>query len=451
MAYNLINFHKGTIGFLEREKYIPVPSFHTDILNLYENNDRLQAILAPVGFAKSSTLRSFALKNLLDDTKFQLYVSSSQSKITQHFSSFTKFLSSSDFQKVFNFKIVKCNTEQVIININNENRAIFGISAGSDISGINFESQRPQIINIDDLEELDQANSIERTNKLLDWLETTLLSRLPSLVDGKVRMIGTNLSLNSIINRMLTKQVNGWNVYKFSALNENDNSIWEQRHPAEALIQLRQDNPSVFARNYMNSPIDSSYSLIQREDLRYYEHLDLDKIKEIYIHADTTHTAKTTSDYFCLMAMGEHIDNKNLYVIDFILDKLDPEQQAKQLILMYSRFGNKVKKITFDEKANQGFGYWSKELAKKEYNISLPLEELKYNSDKLNHFEPHIPHFKANRIYLPEKHKDLNNAIQQLLAFPSKGINDDFVDGLSGALDNFNKKSNNISVWAVNY
>ena len=118
---------------------------------------------------------------------------------------------------------------------------------------------------------------------------------------------------------------------------------------------------------------------------------------------------------------------------------------------MYSRFGNKVKKITFDEKANQGFGYWSKELAKKEYNISLPLSELKYNSDKLNHFEPHIPHFKANRIYLPEKHKDLNNAIQQLLAFPSKGINDDFVDGLSGALDNFNKKSNNISVWAVNY
>ena len=104
MSYNLINFHKGTIGFLEREKYIPVPTFHTDILNLYENNDRLQAILAPVGFAKSSTLRSFALKNLLDDTKFQLYVSSSQSKITQHISSFTKFLSCSDFQKVFNYK-----------------------------------------------------------------------------------------------------------------------------------------------------------------------------------------------------------------------------------------------------------------------------------------------------------------------------------------------------------
>ena len=70
---------------MERDNYIPVPSFHFDILNLYENNDRLQAILAPVGFAKSTTLRSFALKNLLDDTKFQLYVSSSASKITQHF------------------------------------------------------------------------------------------------------------------------------------------------------------------------------------------------------------------------------------------------------------------------------------------------------------------------------------------------------------------------------
>ena len=450
MPINLSNFHKGTIGFLERDKYIKVPAFHEDILDLYQNEDRLQAILAPVGFAKSTTLRSYALKNLLDDKKFQLYVSSSQSKITQHFSSFTKFLSSSDFQKLFNFKIIKCNTEQVIINIKGENRAIFGISAGSDISGINFESQRPQVINLDDLEELEQANSIERTVKLLDWLETTLLSRLPSLVEGKIRMIGTNLSLNSIINRMLTKQVNGWEVYKFSALNENDESIWEERHPAKALIELRQNNPSVFARNYMNSPIDSSYALIQREDLRYYDYLDMSKIEKVFIHADTTHTAKTTSDYFCLMAMGEHIDNKNLFIIDFILDKLDPEQQARQLITMYSRFGNKVKKITFDEKANQGFGYWSKELAKKEYKVSLPLEELKYGSDKVQHFEPHIPHFKANRVYLPSNHKDLNVAVEQLIAFPSKGINDDFVDGLSGALDNYQNNPNEFFVWAVN-
>jgi phage terminase large subunit-like protein len=50
----------------------------------------------------------------------------------------------------------------------------------------------------------------------------------------------------------------------------------------------------------------------------------------------------------------------------------------------------------------------------------LPIVPLKYPNDKVTHFEPHIPHFIANRVYLPARHKDLQEAETQLIAFPTK-------------------------------
>lgn len=104
---------------------------------------------------------------------------------------------------------------------------------------------------------------------------------------------------------------------------------------------------------------------------------------------------------------------------------------------MYMKFMNKVKKFTYDEKSNNWFGFWIKKLAKEEYNISLPIEELKYPNDKVSHFTPHVPHFKANRMYFPRNHPQIHIAIDQLLAFPTKWVHDDFVDGVSGVMDNF--------------
>jgi phage terminase large subunit-like protein len=104
--------------------------------------------------------------------------------------------------------------------------------------------------------------------------------------------------------------------------------------------------------------------------------------------------------------------------------------------VLYIQYGKKIRKLTYDEKANNWFWFWIKKLAKEEYWISLPIEELKYPSDKIAHFTPHVPHFKSNRVYLPSNHKEIITAKNQLLAFPTKWINDDFVDWLSGTLDN---------------
>ena len=210
-------------------------------------------------------------------------------------------------------------------------------------------------------------------------------------------------------------------------------------HNHEDLDAVKSQVPSyVWQQEYLADFVDLyDTSILDMDDIHYYDNLYHEDFESFYIHADTTHTGSSTSDYFAMVAIGLNTKDKNYYVIDYVLAKMDVEKQARSAITMYMKYKSKVKRITFDEKANQGFGYWTRKLAKEEYNLSLPLEELKYNLDKVTHFTPHVPHFKSGRVWLPSNHPQNHLATDQLLAFPNKSANDDFVDGISGCLDNF--------------
>ena len=447
------DFHNLTLPILEPDldgQSINTPQFHWDLYNDFLSGDRLLLAVAPVGFAKSTILKIYGCYEFLQNAEpYILYVSSTSTKATQQFGGIKKIIEAPFMTAIYEYEVEKTNESELIIKYKNGRKAKFeAIASGADISGINFEGQRPTIILVDDIEELDQARSIERTDKLQEWLMTTLVSRFPSLTTGKLRMINTVLTIDSLTNRILGKSPNhkdksmfsDWATRFYQAIVDKK-SIWEAMHPTKSLVKEQALRPLTFARNYMNEPVDNSNSLVQHDDLRYYRHMDLEKFDYLVMHADTTHTGKSTSDFFSLVVLGQHKESNNFYVIDFILEKLDVEKQAHKSIQMFQKYQDQVDKFTYDEKANQGFGFWVKDLASRQYNISLPIEELKYPNDKISHFEPHQPHFIANRVYLPNNHPQLDEAVTQLTSFPSKNVNDDFVDGLSGVLDNYNEDS----------
>lgn len=240
----------------------------------------------------------------------------------------------------------------------------------------------------------------------------------------------------------IAKTDNDWVEYHYSCY---DSPYWNN----EDLEKLKNRVPSyLWLQEYMADFVDVyENSMISYDCLRFFDVTNLDDFDELFIHADTTHTWKNTSDYFAIWVLWKNKKDQNFYLLDFILEKYDVEQQARSSIVLYQKFQKKVKKFTYDEKANQWFWFWIKKLAKEEYNLSLPIEELKYWQDKIAHFTPHIPHFKANRVYLPSNHIRLNIATDQLLAFPTKWINDDFVDLLSWVLDNFSQEENEFFTW----
>jgi len=336
---------------------------------------------------------------------------------------------------------------------NKSDLTIFGktrirtISTGQNPRGLLDKGSRPTKIISDDIMDDEDVRSEEMRTKSLDWYKKALTPALSET--GIMEILNTPLHPTDIIETIFKGEppYHNWDKLKIPAL-INGESVDPDWKTTDQLNEMAKDE-FTFSQEYLCNPLLVSSGMVKFDWLRFWtdaqeqaNQVKLPEIKKVYLHADTTHTGKQTSDYFCLGAIGEGSDS-NYYLLDYILEKLDVEKQARLSIEFYKKLiiqGYEVGRFTYDEKANQGFGYWIKKLAKEEYGLSLPIEELKYSADKVSHFTPHKPHFIANRIILPHKHESNKTALDQLLAFPQKGVHDDFVDMISGCLDNYKMK-----------
>jgi len=250
---------------------VTVPDFHWDI---YKNLDKdytgqLRGVLivAPVGFSKSTILKIWAVYQFLwRKDPYILYVSSTIGKAKQQFGAIKKLINNPSFQAAFEYTVIRSNDDKIsVLWGDNTMSMVDAIGADEGISGINFDAQRPSLIVIDDLEEIKQAQNSGITDNLEFWFNTTLISRLPPVPDqGRIRMIGTVLTKDSLTNRMLgrsqtysRKAFQHWYTKIYQALDENDQSIWESVQPTAYLHELRDTLPESFAANYMNEPLDN--------------------------------------------------------------------------------------------------------------------------------------------------------------------------------------------------
>lgn len=303
------------------------------------------------------------------------------------------------------------------------------------------KTDRPDTLIVDDIDVSDSVRNPEVIDKNYMKLTGETFGAMTKDGTARIYFLWNTINQDWIVPRFKKekKGQKNWEVFHQPLLID-----WEVQWDffSEATLEkIKADEwPMAFNQNYLLIPKDIYEEwFIKREHLRYYNNLQIEDFDNLYMHVDTTHTANSTSDFFCPMILWENKRDNNYYVIDFMLERLDPEAQARAVINMYMKYHSRIKRLTYDEKANQWFWLWIKKLAKEEYKISLPITELKYPRDKVTHFEPHIPHFIANRVYFPWYHKDLQEAETQLLAFPTKWVHDDFVDGLSWVLDNFAK------------
>ena len=326
---------------------------------------------------------------------------------------------------------------------------IIATSLGQKLRWAISRNQRPDLLILDDIDVTDSVKNPDIIQKNYDKITGETFGAMTKEWKAQIYFLGNTINKDWIVRRISLekKEDKNWQIFWQPLIL---NWVIQWRFFTEDLIERIKSKEwaRAFNQNYLLIPLDKYEDwLVKEYYLRYYERIDLYDFDKLYMHCDTTHTGKTTSDYFCAMILWENKKDKNYYVIDFILEKLDVETQARNTIVLYSKFRDRINKLTYDEKANQWFWFWIKKLAKEEYGISLPIEELKYPNDKVTHFEPHLPHFIANRVYLPSNHKDLQEATTQLTAFPLKGVHDDFVDWLSWVLDNFNIKKKSVIIF----
>ena len=178
-----------------------------------------------------------------------------------------------------------------------------------------------------------------------------------------------------------------------------------------------------------------------REWLMFYKGKLSSSAYNCYIMIDPASSKKKSSDYTCMCVVGLGQD-RNMYVLDIVRDKLNLREREDALFQLHAKY--KPKYVLYERYGMQLDAEYMKK-AMDERNYRFFITEIGGSLSKEDRIRRLIPYFYEQRIYLPEKLVKTNyegivvDLIEEFieeeyLAFPIS-LHDDMLDALSRLLD----------------
>lgn len=344
---------------------------------------------------------------------------------------------------------------------------IVGKGAGQKLRGIKYRQFRPDKIIIDDLENDENVETEAQRMKLLNWFQKALLPC--GSIDEKVFYIGTVLSYESLLNRILTtSEYSMWDRKKYQAVIKfSDSPLWdkweamlrdennqEAGKDAEAFYQKNRDemlkdteilwreksrdhykdlmimkvmNPEAFDSEEQNDPISESTRDFKEEWFQYWTILP--EITAVYIGVDPSLAKRAKSDTSAIVAIGKGADNY-LYVLNASIARRKPDIIIDDLFQMCVMYRQKLVKVAIEAVQYQAF--FATECAKRSIamGMPLPIEPVISTVEKGLRLRGLIPFVKNGYLKF---HASQTRLLNEMKRFP-KGA-DDGMDGLKFALD----------------
>ena len=270
-----------------------------------------------------------------------------------------------------------------------------GKGAGQKLRGIKYNSVRPDLIVIDDLENDESVETEGQRAKLFNWFMKALLKC--GYTDTIFIYIGTILSYESLLYKVLhDKKFAMWDrkiyraVYKFSdsplwdewekiitgveagATEEEEEriaqdaynfyaqhkaemlagvvSLWPEKEPDyyyNLMVERVMDEES-FNSEEQNDPITESLREFKTEWVQANLYTVLPEITDVYIGIDAAMTVKMRSDDSAIVVVGRGIDRK-LYVMDVYSEKVTVDELIDQLLIYGAAYYEKIRRIAIED------------------------------------------------------------------------------------------------------
>ena len=325
------------------------PEFHKEVWEMCCSPHPNVAVAAPRGHAKSTAVTlAYTLANILfQNRNFILIVSATEAQSVLFLGDIKKELSENDditslFGKVV---FVKDTETDCIVQFEDGFTArIMAKGAEQKLRGLKWNSQRPNLIVIDDLEEDEAVVNQDRREKMKRWFYGALLPcRGP---DGLIRMVGTILHMDSLLERLMPPSSSKmtikedlkeysitksppWKSVRYRAHNPDFSKVlWPDMWSETTLKAKREDYrqqgiPEVYAQEYLNYPIDESNAFFRKTD---FAPCKMEEVRKnplnYYVGIDLAISEKERADYTVIVVAG--VDDANrLYIADVIRSRMD--------------------------------------------------------------------------------------------------------------------------------
>lgn len=349
------------------------PQCHREWWELACSSHPLVAIAAPRMHAKSTSISfAYLLASLLfRERSFALIVAETETQASLFLGDIKAELrDNEDLIHLFGIKEFIKDTETDIV-VSFEDGSQFKVmtrGAEQRVRGLKWGSKRPDLLVIDDLEGDEQVLNKERREKLRRWFEGALLPCRSK--HGIVRMVGTILHMDSLLNRLMPEDSNPntvktplcnydkrkntpWKSVRYRAHNEDFSKLlWPERYDAKYFqdIKLRlteQGIPDVYSQEYLNYPLDESTAFFRRNDFLEMPDFLLDEIHSgkrklnYYAAVDFAVSTAERSDYTVIAIAGIDANGK-MYVMDIRRGRWDTLEIIEEMFAVQRKYDPQI-------------------------------------------------------------------------------------------------------------
>jgi predicted phage terminase large subunit-like protein len=293
----------------------------------------------------------------------------------------------------------------------------------------------------DPVKNAEEANSSVIREKVWEWYQSTLYTRLTP--NGAVVLVMTRWNEDDLAGRLLAKEAQEiaegthtgekWTVINLPAIAERDDILGRAEGEAlwgsygfdlERLEQIKKDVGSyVFNALYQQRPSAIEGSMFKKSWWRYYETLP-SRFDEMMQSWDMSFKDSDGSDYVVGQVWGRLGANK--YLVDQVRGRMDIAKTMEHIQRLSSKYPQAVLKL-IEDKAN---GSAVIQLLRNTINGLVPVNP---DGGKIARASAIIPDVEAGNIYLPKNVGWIDDFIEECSAFP-RGKHDDQVDAMTQAI-----------------
>lgn len=455
---------EGFVGSILSSKFddaVKSPPFHREGWELFTSKDKMVALAAPRGHAKTTGMTvSYGLATLLfRERKFMLLVSDTESQAAMFLGYFKEQLQENQpLVDLFGLKkndkgqvqFVKETETDIIVEFEDGHKfRVIAKGAEQKLRGLIWNGSRPDIILCDDMENDELVMNKDRREKMRRWFYSALLPCLST--KGIIRVVGTILHMDSLLERLMPKpfgrnsvqeplklwskiKVSGWVSVKYKAHTDDFSEVlWPEKHNKETLQQKRQEYfdmgmPDVYSQEYLNVPLDESVAYFKRNDFEHITEEDKKLPLKYYITVDLAIAEHEKADYSVFIVAGVD-EMRRIHVVQVIRERFDSKDIVDTLLALQRIYDPEVIGIE-DTQITKSIGPFLREEMVRQ-NVYPSIIPLKHGGkDKIQRARSIQARMRAKTVKFDKQAEWYASFEDELSRFP-RDVHDDQVDAFA--------------------
>lgn len=423
--------------YLSHHFDVPLAPFHYEFFRIAENDKiPLSLILAFRGSGKSTIFTlCYVLWSIIGIQKkrFVLILTKNQTQARQYMKTMIQEFEDNGVLKADVGPFTEDGSEMSAYNIylKEYDARIMVASVEQNIRGLKHGSVRPEVIILDDVEDLEGMRTAEGREKLFDWYTRDIYPI--GAANKRFIIVGTQLHPDDLIGRLATrileKRQKGV-VRKYPIISQTGKIAWKGRYPNKQAIETEKENivsDRAWQSEYMLNPQAAIEAIIKPEWIHRYDKLLPNTcLRETGVGIDVAISKKAGSDFTAMVtAKAYKMDGKSYIFIQPkpINAKYDFPEILDQIKLLYTSLSGGISS-TFYFEANGFQPAVTQELMQQ----GIMLEDVKVTVGKDKRLEAVSSWMRDGKILFPVE--GCEELIKQILYFGTHG-HDDIMDAFT--------------------